>query len=78
MKRLALTAKAFGAKPSDYLPELSTYERFAVDEACAYILAVVQEQQLDELKSGRRQDAPKPSRSVMDMLKDPRFKAPSE
>ena len=76
MKRLALTAKAFGAKPSDYFPELSTYEKFAVDEACAYVLAVVQEQQLEDLKSGHKPDQPKPSKSVMDILTDPRFKAP--
>lgn len=42
--RLAVTAKEFGQRPSDYLPELGSYEAFCLDEACAHVLISLREQ----------------------------------
>ncbi|NPV80747.1 MAG: hypothetical protein HPY52_10805 [Firmicutes bacterium] len=39
-----MTAKEFGARPSDYLPELGTYEAFCLDEACAHMLIHMREE----------------------------------
>jgi len=39
-----VTAKEFGQRPSDYLPELESYEAFCLDEACAHILIGLREQ----------------------------------
>lgn len=39
-----MTAKEFGAKPSDYLPELESYEAFCFDEVCAHMLITMREQ----------------------------------
>lgn len=53
---MATTAKAWGKAPSDYLPELGTWERFVVDEACAYVYALEQDRRLKEQPRG----VPKP------------------
>ena len=44
MLRLAVTAKEFNQRPSDYLPELGSYEAFCLDEACAHMLITMREQ----------------------------------
>jgi len=38
MLRIAITAKEFGQKPSSYMPDISSYEAFCFDEACAHYL----------------------------------------
>lgn len=39
-----MTAKEFGARPSDYLHGLGDYEAFCLDEACAHVLINIREQ----------------------------------
>lgn len=39
-----MTAKEFGQRPSDYLPELGSYEAFCLDEICAHMLISLREQ----------------------------------
>ncbi len=39
-----MTAKEFNQRPSDYLPELGSYEAFCLDEACAHALIAMREQ----------------------------------
>jgi len=46
-------AKTFGVRPSDYLPELNTWEAFCLDEAVAYALAVEENRRWEEVKAGR-------------------------
>lgn len=53
MLRLGAVAKMFGVRPSDYLPELSSYEKFCVDEAIAYVLSKEQKRIMDEHTSKR-------------------------
>lgn len=52
MLRLAVTAKEFGVRPSDYLPELGSYEAFCVDEICAHLLIHMREQAREEAQRG--------------------------
>ncbi|MGE5584048.1 MAG: hypothetical protein ACM309_00690 [Bacillota bacterium] len=58
---MAVTAKEFGVRPSDYLPELGTYEAFCLDEACAHVLIAMREEARKEAekeikaKAGRRE-----------------------
>lgn len=39
-----MTAKEFNCRPSDYFPELGTYEAFCIDEACAHVLIAMREE----------------------------------
>lgn len=43
-----MTAKEFNQRPSDYLPELGSYEAFCLDEACAHVLISLREQAREE------------------------------
>lgn len=43
-----MTAKEFGQRPSDYLPELGSYEAFCFDEVCAHALITMREQAREE------------------------------
>lgn len=43
MLRIAITAKEFGQKPSSYMPDISSYEAFCFDEACAHYLIKARE-----------------------------------
>ena len=43
MLRLAVVAKEFGRRPSDYMPEVGQYEAFCVDELCAHSLMQLRE-----------------------------------
>lgn len=54
--RVAATAKAWGVKPSSYLPELGTYEAFAFDELCAVVLSMKEQEALDEARKKREQN----------------------
>lgn len=78
---MAATAKAWGVRPSSYLPELSTAEAFMLDEACAYVMGVEQQRIMDE-ERGRlglpgvgRSDTPLTMGKKYEGLMDPRFKA---
>src|SRR5690606_497278 len=81
LKRLAYTAKAWGKAPSDYLPELDTYEAFALDEACAVLIAHEQEQELEKVRQGKSAKQPEPEKdplggkSAYEWMTSPEFKA---
>lgn len=75
-----MTAKAWGVKPSSYLPELSTAEAFMFDEACAYVMGVEQQRFMDEKNaelrhSGTGGNAPREIGKKYEGLMDPRFRA---
>lgn len=55
--RMAATAKAWGVKPSSYLPELNTYEAFAFDELCAVVLSMKEKEAFDEARKKREQNS---------------------
>ena len=44
MLRLAVVAKEFSRRPSDYITGLGAYEAFCVDELCAHSLMQLREQ----------------------------------
>lgn len=48
-----MTAKEFNSRPSDYLPELGSYEAFCVDEICAHLLIHMREEARREADAGR-------------------------
>lgn len=52
--RLSVTAKEFGSKPSDYFPELGTYEKFCLDEACAHLLIHMRDEARKEVEQGAK------------------------
>ena len=75
-----MTAKAWGIRPSGYLPELSTAEAFMLDEACAYVMGVEQQRILDEQKAemggaGPGSGVPRETGKRFEGLMDPRFRA---
>jgi hypothetical protein len=51
MLRLSVTAKEFGGRPSDYLPELGSYEKFCVDEICAHLMIHLREEAREQAQS---------------------------
>ena len=72
-----MTAKAWGARPSSYLPELSTAEAFMFDEACAYVMGVEQQRILDETKAEAESfggDTSVPGKKFEGLM-DPRYMA---
>lgn len=75
-----MTAKAWGIRPSSYLPELSTAEAFMFDEACAYVMGVEQQRVLDEQRAemglpGAGGSSPRGMGKKYEGLMDPRFRA---
>ena len=51
MLRLAVVAKEFGRRPSDYMPGVGAYEAFCVDELCAHSLMQLREQARKEAEA---------------------------
>ena len=45
-----MTAKTFGVRPSDYLPELGTWERYCFDELVAVQMAIEEQKHIEEAK----------------------------
>lgn len=58
-----MTAKEFGARPSDYLPELGSYEAFCLDEACTHMLIHMREEARKEVEEDRNGDGEHSSKS---------------
>lgn len=58
--RIGMTAKTFGVRPSDYLPELGTWERYCFDELVAIQMAIEEQKQIEEAKSKAGRGDPKP------------------
>ena len=61
MLRLAVVAKEFGRRPSDYMPGVGAYEAFCVDELCAHSLMQLREQARKEAESRARGGGPSES-----------------
>jgi len=59
--RLAVVAKEFGRRPSDYMPGVGAYEAFCVDELCAHSLMQLREQARKEAESRARGGGPSES-----------------
>jgi hypothetical protein len=55
---MGMTAKTFGVRPSDYLPELGTWERYCFDELVAFQMAIEEKRQFDEAKGGKGDEKP--------------------
>jgi len=52
--RIAVTAKAWGARPSSYATRaINSAEAFMFDEACAYVMGVEQQRILRMKRKGR-------------------------
>lgn len=62
--RLGAVAKTFSIRPSDYFPELGTYERFCLDEAVAYFVASKEAEQIEQAKNKE----PEPSAKQTDFI----------
>lgn len=58
-----MTAKEFGARPSDYLPELGSYEAFCLDEVCTHMLIHMRNEARKEVEEGRDGDGEHGSKS---------------
>ena len=61
MLRLAVVAKEFSRRPSDYITGLGEYEAFCVDELCAHSLMQLREQARKEAESRARGGGPSES-----------------
>lgn len=53
---MGAVAEAYHCRPSDYLPELNTFEKFCVDEVVAYAVAEEKARQMKELKDKKNKE----------------------
>lgn len=53
-----MVAKEFRTRPSEYFPELSSYEAFCLDEVCAHALIKLREQANSEMGKTTAPDGP--------------------
>ncbi len=61
MLRLAVVAKEFSRRPSDYITGLGEYEAFCMDELCAHSLMQLREQARKEAEARTSGRPPEPT-----------------
>jgi hypothetical protein len=79
---MGMTAKTFGVRPSDYLPELGTWERYCFDELVALQMAIEEKRQFDAAKqeSGNdnkpepKSNRPSPSDNALSVMNHEAFR----
>lgn len=65
-----MTAKTFGVRPSDYLDDLGSYEKYCFDELIAFELAAEQAKRYDEAK----EDDGETDDDVLAILNDEKYR----
>ncbi len=75
-----MTAKTFGVRPSDYLPELGTWERYCFDELVAFQMAIEEKNRFDDAmaesgdKPEPKSNHPSPKDSAISVLNHEAFR----